>query len=114
MMLIHVNAQSNKGRCQVEVTDITKVVSLGYLASYKVVFRNNSTKTVDGIYWTVTYYNNAGELIKTEKSSFNSTELVDPISAGFTKNLVRTPAIKGASKVFIKIDKIHFSDGTQC
>ena len=107
-------AQSNKGMCKVEVNDISKVTGFGYLAGYSVEFINNSKKTVDGIYWNVYYYNNANDLVFEDKSSFNSTSTVDPIAMGFTKTLVRSQSVKGASKVFIKITKVHFSDGTTC
>ena len=107
-------AQSNKGLCKVEVNDISKVTGFGYLAGYSVEFKNNSKKTVDGIYWNVYYYNNANDLLFEDKSSFNSTSTVDPIAMGFTKTLVRSQSVKGASKVFIKITKVHFSDGTTC
>ncbi len=107
-------AQSNKGMCNVEVNDISKVSAFGYLGGYSVEFKNNSKKTVDGIYWNVYYYNNADDLVLEDKSSFNSTSTVDPIATGFTKTLVRSQSVKGASKVFIKITKVHFSDGTTC
>ncbi len=107
-------AQSNKGMCKVEVNDISKVTGFGYLGGYTVEFKNNSKKTVDGIYWNVYFYNNADDLVFEDKSSFNSTSTVDPIATGFTKTLVRTQSVKGASKVFIKITKVHFSDGTSC
>jgi hypothetical protein len=109
-----INAQSNKGLCKVEVSDVSKVTSFGYLIGYSVTFKNNSKKTVDGIYWDVYYYNNDNELIKKDNSSFNSTKLIDPIAAGFTKTIARSPRIKGASVVVVKITKVHYSDGTSC
>lgn len=107
-------AQSNSGKCSVEVSDVSKVSSFGYLLGYTVEFKNNSKKTVDGIYWNVFYYNNALELIKKDNSSFNSSKAIDPIATGFTKTLVRPDRIKGASKAIIKITKVHFTDGTSC
>jgi hypothetical protein len=109
-----INAQSNKGLCKVEVSDVSKVTSFGYLMGYSATFKNNTKKTVDGIYWDVYYYNNDNELLKKDNSSFNSTKIIDPIAAGFTKTLARSPRIKGASLVIIKITKVHFSDGTSC
>lgn len=101
-------------KCKVEVLDLSKVVSFGYLVGYTVEFKNNSNKVVDGIWWTVKYLNNANELIKKDDESFNSTNVIDPISAGFTKLITRAPRVKGASKVEITITKVHFSDGTNC
>ena len=107
-------SQSNKGLCKVEVQDVSKVTSFGYLLGYSVTFKNDTKKTIDGIYWNVYYYNNANELLKQDNSSFNSTKLIDPIATGFTKTLARTQKVKGASMVIIKISKVHFSDGTSC
>jgi hypothetical protein len=114
-MLFHfVNAQQNKGLCKVEVYDVTKVISFGYLVGYTIEFKNNANKTVDGIYWTVNYYNNSGDLLKTDESSFNSTNVIEPIGSGHTKILTRAPRVKGASKISILISKVHYSDGSSC
>lgn len=107
-------SQENKSLCNIQVADVSKVVSFGYLVGYTVEFKNSSKKTVDGIYWTVYFYNNNGDLLKKEESSFNSTDLVDPIASGFSKSIARAPRIKGASKAIVKINKVHFSDGSSC
>lgn len=107
-------SQTNTGLCKVEIADVSKVSSFGYLVGYSVQFKNNTKKSVDGIWWKAYYYNNANELIKSDESSFNSSNLIDPIASGFTKSIARSPRVKGASKVIIKIVKVHFSDGTTC
>jgi hypothetical protein len=109
-----INAQTNKGLCSVEINDVSKAISFNYLLGYTVTFKNNTKKSVDGIYWKVYYYNNANELIESDNSSFNATNIIDPIAAGFTKTLARSPRVKGASVVIVKITKVHFSDGTSC
>jgi hypothetical protein len=109
-----INAQTNKGMCSVEINDVSKAISFNYLLGYTVTFKNNTKKTVDGIYWKVYYYNNANELIESDNSSFNSTNIIDPISPGHTKTLARSPRVKGASVVIVKITKVHFTDGTSC
>jgi len=108
------NAQVNKGLCSIEVSDVSKATSFGYLLGYSVTFKNNSKKTIDGIYWNVFYFNNANELIEKDNSSFNSTKIIDPIASGFSKTLARSSRIKGASVVIVKITKVHYSDGTSC
>jgi hypothetical protein len=106
--------QTSKGACKIEVTDVSKLISFGYLVGYTAEFKNNSNKTVDGIYWTTYYINNNGDYIKTESDSFNASDLIDPIQSGFKKSLVRAPRIKNASKLIIVINKVHFTDGTSC
>ena len=107
-------AQNNQGKCKLIVEDVSKIVSFGYLVSYTVEFKNSSNKTVDEIVWDATFYDNNGVLITKESSSFNATNIINPIASGFTKTLVRSPKVKGASKVFIRITKVHFVDGSSC
>ena len=106
-------AQQNSGLCNIEVNDVSKITG-EYLIGYIVQFKNNTTKTVDGVYWTAYYYNNDNKLIESEKSSFNSTNLIDPIAAGFSKSIARSPRVKGASIVLVVINKVHYSDGSSC
>lgn len=100
--------------CHLDVEEVHKVTSLGYLVSYTVKFRNNTKREVDGVYWTAYFYNNANEKVKTVKESFNSGGIVDPIKSGDSQLLLRTPRVKGASKVTIVVDKIHFTQGGEC
>jgi hypothetical protein len=110
----NLNAQTNQGKCNVTITDYGRTVTFGYLAAYYVEFKNDSKKTVDGIYFTAKFYNNNGDLLSSKTESFNSNNLVDPIGSGFTKKIVRSPRIKGASKISFTINKVHFADGTSC
>ncbi|MFM7682613.1 MAG: hypothetical protein ACKO7P_07680 [Bacteroidota bacterium] len=107
-------AQRSKGRCGVEVNDVSKTTGFGYLVAYLVQFKNTTNRSVDGIYWRAQFYNNDGDFIESIESSFNSTNIIDPISGGFTKSVARTPRVKGASKVVVVIDKVHFTDGESC
>ena len=107
-------SKNNKGLCKLEIVDVLKVTNFGYLTAYTVQFKNTTKKTIDGIWWTAYFYNNSEDLIKTIEGSFNSTNLIEPIASGFSKSLFRTPKAKGASKVYIVVNKVHFSDGTSC
>ena len=106
--------QTHTGRCNIGIKDVSPTTSFGYLISYRVNFKNKSQKTVDFISWEAYYYNNANEFIEKEKFSFNSTDYIDPISSGFTRKSRQFTKIYGASKVIIKITKVHFTDGTIC
>jgi hypothetical protein len=114
LFFTNVQAQKNQGKCSVNVSDYGRTVTFGYLVAYYVEFKNDSKKTVDGVYFTTKFYNNDGELISTKSESFNSSSLVDPIATGFTKKIARTPNIKGASKIAFVINKVHFTDGSSC
>jgi hypothetical protein len=110
----NLNAQTNKGKCNVNISDYGRTVTFGYLVAYYVEFKNDSKKSVDGIYFTTTFYNNNGDVLSTKTESFNSNNIIDPIATGFTKKIARAPRIKGASKIGFTINKVHFADGTTC
>jgi hypothetical protein len=110
----NLNAQSNQGKCSVNISDYGRTVTFGYLVAYYVEFKNDSKKSVDGIYFTTRFYNNNGDVLATKTESFNSNNIIDPIASGFTKKIARAPRIKGASKIGFTIDKVHFTDGTSC
>lgn len=110
----NLNAQTNIGKCNVNISDYGRTVTFGYLVAYYVEFKNDSKKSVDGIYFTTTFYNNNGDVLSTKTESFNSNNIIDPIATGFTKKIARAPRIKGASKIGFTINKVHFTDGTTC
>ena len=114
VLITNVHAQKNQGKCSVNVSDYGRTVTFGYLVAYYVEFKNDSKKSVDGIYYTTKFYNNEGDLISSKSESFNSSSMVDPIATGFTKKIARTPNIKGASKIAFVINRVHFTDGSSC
>ena len=105
--------QTNKAIQAVSVTDVSVASVFRYLTGYTVTFKNTSNKTLDQINWTVNYYDNSGNLMKSEKESFNADSFVDPVSSCFEKILVRSPRVKGASKAQVIVTVAHASDGTQ-
>ena len=108
------SAQTSKGRCGIEVVDVSCVQLLGYLTSYAVTFKNTTERTIDGIYFRVVFYNNEGRRISESEEAFNSSTWVDPIGPGTTKVIVRSPNIKGASKAVVVVDRAHFVNGESC
>jgi hypothetical protein len=107
-------AQSNKGLCKVEVSDIIPIVTFGYLVSYDLNVENNSNKTVKGVDWTAYFYSQDGALIKKISDSYSSGKIIDPIAPGYNKNLIRAPRVKGAAKMSVTITKVVFHDGSVC
>lgn len=107
-------AQSNVGKCGVEIHDVSSITTFGYLSAYTVMFRNTNEKSVDGIYYTAVFYNNENREIERKEDSFNSSALVDPLAPGVVKSLVRSPRVKGASKLVIVVDRVHFTNGKTC
>ena len=109
-----VYAQANKGKCGIEVHDVSSLSAFGYLTGYTVMLKNTTQKSADGIYFTAYFYNNEGRLIQKTEESFNSDSLSDPVAPGVVKSLVRSPVVKGASKVYVIVDRAHFTDGESC
>jgi hypothetical protein len=81
---------------------------------YYVSIANNSQKTVDGIEWTAYFYNNFDDLKGTKSGSWESGNFISPVEAGSNITDLEGAWVDGATKVFIKITRVHFSDGTSC
>lgn len=107
-------SQTDKGKCGIEVVDVSCVQLLGYLSSYTVTFKNNTERSVDGIYYRVMFNNNEGRLISEMEDGFNSSTWTGPVGPGTTKFIMRYPNIKGASKAVILIDRVHYVNGESC
>jgi hypothetical protein len=110
------NTQPKPGKdsCNVEIGEIKVIVSLGYLVGYSVEFTNNSDKVIDGLYWTATYTDNGKNIIRKENGAFNSTKNIFPIEASSKRLLNRVPKVKGATKVTIELNKVHYNDDSSC
>jgi len=107
-------AQSNVGKCGVEIHDVSSITAFGYLSAYTVMFRNTNEKSVDGIYYTAVFYNNEDREIERKEDAFNSSAVINPIASGVVRSLVRSPGVKGASKLVIVVNRVHFTNGKTC
>jgi hypothetical protein len=105
-------AQSHSDYGMVKVLSAKTQNTLGYNAGYYVEFRNDSKKVVDGLKWEAKFYDNFGDLKGSREGQWQSGNFTDPISPGATAQDLETVWVEGATKVYIRIKTVHFTDGT--
>jgi len=109
---ILVNAQSHSDFGSVQVLSAVTQNTLGFNVGYYAKFQNNSKKVVDGLKWTSKFYDNFGALKGTHDGQWQSGNFIKPIPIGGTTQDLEGVWVEGATKVFIKIKMVHYSDGT--
>jgi hypothetical protein len=105
-------AQQNVNLASVEVISAVTQNTLGYNAGYYVEFQNNSTKEVDGLKWKAEFYDNFGTKKGTKDGQWQSGNFTSPIPVNDTRKDLETVWVEGATKVFIRIVEVHWTDGT--
>ena len=108
-------AQSNKGRCQVEVVSADSKGGFGYCGT-SVVFKNNGNKTIDGITYQIYFYNKFDELLGSRENTWTDDGIGDdPIAPGKTeRDSDSFKAFSDASYITVTIKKVHYTDRTIC
>jgi len=105
-------SQSHSDYGMVKVLKAYTQSTFGYNAGYYVEFSNNSAKDVDGLKWEAKFYDNFGDLKGSREGQWQSGNFTDPIAAGGTAKDLETVWVEGATKVFIRIKLVHYTDGT--
>ena len=106
------NAQSHSDYGSVKVLSAVTQNTFGYNVGYYAEFKNNSSKEVDGLKWKASFYDNFGELKGTRDGEWQSGNFIKPIPAGEATKELETVWVEGATKVFLTIKLVHFTDGT--
>ena len=107
-----VSAQKHSNYGSVKVLSAYTQSTFGYNAGYYVEFKNNGTKSVDGMKWRARFYNNFGELVGSRDGQWQSGNFTKPIPVGGTTEDLEGVLVEGATKVFITMKMVHYSDGT--
>ena len=102
----------HKGLGNVKVIKTITQNILGKNVGYVVTFKNSSSEKVDAIKWKALFYDNFDEYKGTADGKWSSGNFISPINKGETTEDVETAWVKDASKVFIKITKVHYVNGT--
>ena len=114
VLLALLNPPSHKGLCNIDPQKAYSQNILGKNVGYYVTFKNSSSDTVDGIEWTASFYNNFDDLKGTKQGSWESGNFISPVESGKSITDLEGAWIDGATKVFIKVTRVHFTDGTTC
>ena len=81
---------------------------------YIVKFKNEETKTIDGIAWIANFYDRFGDFKGKKEGKWASGSLVKPAQPDDDFSISQGAWIKDADDVFITVTKIHYTDGTAC
>jgi len=106
------NAQSHSDYGSVKVVSAVTQNTFGFNVGYYAKFQNNSNKVVDGLKWTADFYDNFDELKGTREGQWQSGNFIDPISKGGSTQDLESVWVEGATKVFITLKTVHYTDGT--
>ncbi len=99
--------QTNKGISGVSVV-CTKTQTILGANGYYVEFKNNSGKKVDGIKWIATFTDNFEKVLGKEEGDWQSGNFISSMEPGEKTEDIEANLIKGATKVWITITKVHF------
>jgi hypothetical protein len=105
---------AHKSLCSIDPQKAYSQNILGKNVGYYVNIKNNATREVDGIKWTAYFYNNFDDLKGTKLGSWESGNFISPVATGESITDLEGAWVDGATKVYIKITRVHFTDGTTC
>ena len=100
--------------CLVEVVESYSQNILGKNIGYYVKLQNNSGKSVDAVEWKATFYNNFNEVKGVRDGDCSSGNIISPVENGEQFRALEGVWVDGATKIDIKITRVHFTDGTSC
>jgi hypothetical protein len=81
---------------------------LGKNIGYYITLKNVSSKKVDGVKWQAYFYDNFEELKGVRDGKWESGNFISPIEPGEETEDLENVWVSGATKVKIKIIKVHF------
>jgi hypothetical protein len=102
------------GKCGIIAQKAYTQNILGKNVGYYVEFKNTSKKTVDALEWSVKFYNNFDELKGTKSGEWSSGNFISPIKPGKTTKDLEGVWVENATKVFVTVTRVHFTDGSSC
>jgi hypothetical protein len=105
-------AQKNKGLASIEVIKAATQNTLGINAGYYVEFKNNTDKEVDGVKWIAYFYDNFEAYKDKREGKWQSGNFIKPAKPGEVFEDVEGVWVEDATKVFVTITEVHFTDGS--
>ena len=102
--------QINRGKNNVEVHKTYTQKVLGKNIGYYVEFKNNGTKSVDGLKWIANFYNNFGDYKGNREGSWESGNFISVLAPGEITKDLESNYVKDATKVFIIIKTVHYTN----
>ena len=101
----------HQGMGNVIVLKATSQNLLGKNIGYIVAFKNNAAVEVDALKWKAIFYDNFDDYKGESEGKWSSGNFITPIKSGESKEDVESAWVKEATKVVIKITRVHFING---
>ncbi len=101
----------HQGMGNVIVLKATSQNLLGKNIGYIVEFKNNAAVEVDALKWKAIFYDNFDDYKGESEGKWSSGNFITPIKSGESKEDVESAWVKEATKVVIKITRVHFING---
>jgi hypothetical protein len=114
MLLIPSSQPKHKGLCSISIVKTYSQNVLGKNIGYYVSFKNNGASTCDALNWNARFYNNFNDFKGSRKGSWSSGNFISPIKPGKTTQDLEGVWVAGATKVYITITRVHFTNGNSC
>ena len=105
---------SHSGKCGIRPEKAYSQNVMGRNVGYYVEIKNESQKELDAIEWEAFFYDNFDELLETRTGNWSSGNIIKPCKPGETLKDLDMVWVKKATKVFIKVGRVHFTDGSVC
>lgn len=104
----------HSGKCGINPLKAYSQNVMGKNIGYYAEIKNQSMKEVDALEWEARFYDNFDELIDTRDDSWSSGNFIKPCKPNETIKDLNPVWVSNATKVFISITRVHFTDGTSC
>jgi hypothetical protein len=100
--------------CGITVTKSYNQQVLGKNIGFFVIFKNNTTRTLDAIDYKVIYKNGFDEVKGTRLFTWQAGNFLGPKLPGESLKDGSTTWVDDANKIEVVIKRVHFTDGYTC
>jgi hypothetical protein len=107
-------AQRHRAICDLEIVDAVTQEIAGRNIGFMLQIRNNNPKTFDALEYKVIYQDGFGEKVGEKQFKWQSGNFIGPIKTGETLEDVRANWVKGANKIQVILQRVHFTDDSIC
>jgi len=105
---------SHSGLCGIVPEKAYSQNLFGKNVGYYVRLKNNTSKKVDAVAWVAKFYNNFDDFKGEKTGKWESGNFTSEAEPGEIFTDLESAWISGASKVYIQIKRVHFTDGSSC
>lgn len=100
--------------CGISITKSYNQEVLGKNIGFYVVFKNNTTRSLDAIDYKVIYKNGFDEVKGTRSFTWQAGNFLGPKLPGESLKDGSTTWVDDANKIEVVIKRVHFTDGYTC